>query len=33
VNLGDLGHVLYLVTLGLVGLLIAGRRLERLLLS
>ena len=33
INPGDLGHVLYLVTLGGIGLMIAGRRLERLLLS
>jgi lipooligosaccharide transport system permease protein len=33
VNPGDLVHILYLVVLGLVGMMIAGRRLERLLLS
>jgi lipooligosaccharide transport system permease protein len=33
VNSADLVHMLYLATLGLIGMLIVGRRLERLLLS
>ena len=33
VNYADLVHILYLVVLGLIGMRIAGRRLERLLLS